>query len=344
MSNYYIAVILFFALPLCSYGQLDVSPTVIVYPEDSQTVHFNFTYEIEFAFKNVGASPVPKNTIVPIDLLYDGQFYQTFNLNTQNTALQPNDSIMVTIPAQNFSTASPSIELGIVTRLAGDVNSSNDTVRNHLWFNFNNFIDLKPVGVRMKIPEFDSIVPVKTNIIRLDAEIMNVGNTTLPRDFEIKLDYELYSTARTFIGRTSGALDSAEVHEVLMGGGHPKVQANPGIFAVCVTIANTNDDNSANDQYCEYFYATDFVGIQKIEHNKIISYFNGNGITLSNIQGRKALQIRLFNNMGQMIQSARMPEDIYQFEIPTKPGTGLVIVQVSDENGEVIHFNRIVNF
>lgn len=335
-------LLIVFLIPILALCQADISPTQIIYPVANQRVHLIFDYEIEFVLKNTGTTSIFKNTIIPIDLLFDGTFYQTFNLNLGNSTLGIGDSLFVTIPAQTISSPNSVTEMCIVTRLAGDKNDVNDTICENLRFSLDNIIDLTPTKVDIVIPAADSTIEVGSKIIKMEGTITNAGNTTLPRDYSIRIEYQMYSTVRVFTGKTTTFLDTSGNFIINMGN-HPKVHSNPGQFNVCLTILNTDDQNAQNDQYCETFTAVDYTGIDEEKNNSFSIYSNNHIVSIKQNGQVHAFSVMIFDMLGKQLyfDELNKNQDLYQIDL-TGHSSNVIFVQVLDQQGLPLQSTRLI--
>lgn len=320
----------------------DVGIARMVYPEDNQRVHLQYTYPIDFVLKNYGSTSVQYKDI-SFDMLYDKQFWQTYGMGPTGT-LAPGDSVEISIPALTIATANSTIEICIATKLNGDNNANNDTVCNLLYFSLDSYLDLKPVLVRIISPLIsDSTIGVGTKVIQMEGYIKNVGNVTLPKNYTVLMRYSMYTKNRTFAGSVTSSLDTAGLITIKMIGGLPTVQNSPGPFNVCINILNSDDKDVSNNEYCQTFYAIDFTGIGTHNKEEYNSYAYKDNINIIQPDDAENIQIRIHNSSGQLVYlnkaSARSGLDFINLG---HLGSGVYIIDITDKTGQLLHTNKFV--
>ena len=330
---------------LLSYSFLqgqDLAISKLIYPEGNQRVHLQYDYEIEFTLVNVGTTNMLYSTM-DFDLYFDNQFYQSYNM-TSPGLMAPGDSIDVTLPALTFATGNTWLNYCVEVRQPADINPANNKLCNDVQFSLDTYVDLKPVLIKITEPQLanDTVIQVGSSIVKMEAWVRNTGEVTLPRDFTIILDYKMYTKNRNYFGNIKTYLDTGSVFIVNMIGAHPDVQDGSGLFNVCVTVVNSQDQNVVNNEFCQKFYAIDFTGILENDKNELNSFVNQDQLTILSEQ-YGVLNIRIYNALGQTKHHQKISgsEGLHYINL-SNWDSGWHVIKISDEQGELLHTNKFI--
>jgi hypothetical protein len=320
----------------------DLGIPEITYPANNQTVHLQYTYQVIFILKNYGPNTIPQGTLINFDLLFDKALFQSYNLTT-SAAFGSGDSLSITIPPLTISNGNSTIELCVVVRQVNDMNPLNDTSCSILPFKIDNNVDLEPKLVDIVLPERDSILVVSESIYKMEGYILNSGTVTLPKDYEINVEYTMYGIKKSIKTKTLGPVAPNENIVVNMLA-IPPIQSTPGNFNVCLKVLNADDMNATNDEHCQTFYVKDYTGINnQIARGDISSELRIKDLIIRFGHPQEAVAVHIFDQQGRRVYQ-RYFDNIDAGEIlinMTTMGSGLYIVQVMS-NSSVLHRNKLM--